>query len=179
MSSYKDPPFTWKRRRKYIDCILLFFLAYPRYQHPRVDEEERYQPLPSRERLKKTNYFGNSHIYVNMLHESLDSDYCTIDDYVNIDEHLVSWNQNPDQMIVISSKLCMGNHCMYHHVRKQIWKTFRSDKIHCQIIKEFFDTLIKQIQLFIINQMQSYWLYQLLTRMTECHPILKKKTSWT
>lgn len=67
-----------------------FFLAYPRYQHPRVDEDERYQPLPSRERLKKTNYFGNSHIYVNMLHESLDSDYCTIDDYVDIDEHLVS-----------------------------------------------------------------------------------------
>nr|XP_022295729.1 uncharacterized protein LOC111105632 [Crassostrea virginica] len=70
--------------------ILYLSRPYPRYQHPRVDEDERYQPLPSRERLKKTNYFGNSHIYVNMLHESLDSDYCTIDDYVNIDEHLVS-----------------------------------------------------------------------------------------
>lgn len=65
--------------------------------HDMDGEEPRYQPLPSRERLKKTNYIGssiyanstipsmpNTHIYVNML-DLIDNDYCNIDDYVNLD----------------------------------------------------------------------------------------------
>lgn len=79
---------------KYSHKIPFFFSAYVGYQDPEEGEEPRYQPLPSRDRLKKTSYYSSSiyandtmlnmadtHIYVNMLN-SIDSDYCTIDDYL-------------------------------------------------------------------------------------------------
>lgn len=80
--------------KKYSHKIPFFFSAYVGYQDPEEGEEPRYQPLPSRDRLKKTSYYSSSiyandtmlnmadtHIYVNMLN-SIDSDYCTIDDYL-------------------------------------------------------------------------------------------------
>lgn len=80
----------------------ILYLSRPHPRHyPTVGEEERYQPLPSRDRLKKTNYFSssiyandsmfnmpNTHIYVNMM-DFVDSDCCS-NDYVDIDEHLES-----------------------------------------------------------------------------------------
>lgn len=92
-----------KTFKEILNLFFSLFTAHPRH-YPTVGEEERYQPLPSRDRLKKTNYFSssiyandsmfnmpNTHIYVNMM-DYVDSDCCS-NDYVDIDEHLESWEQ--------------------------------------------------------------------------------------
>lgn len=81
----------WRQRK---EKVIYLTRSYVGYQDPEEGEEPRYQPLPSRDRLKKTSYYSSSiyandtmlnmadtHIYVNMLN-SIDSDYCTIDDYL-------------------------------------------------------------------------------------------------
>lgn len=81
----------WRQRK---EKIIYLTRSYVGYQDPEESNEPRYQPLPSRDRLKKTNFFSSTtyendtmlnmtdtHIYVNILN-SIDSDYCTIDDFL-------------------------------------------------------------------------------------------------
>lgn len=83
------------RIKKIHDGFVVSVAAYTGYRQE-ADGEPRYHPLPSRERLK-SNYTGtsiyandtildmpNTHIYVNLM-DTIDGDYCTIDDdYVDL-----------------------------------------------------------------------------------------------